>query len=70
MQLEGKLSTPPLMRNTFFQVRKLTIEIMKGLPPRVVFNRPAPFDQQTNCYTNEEIREDLDTMGMQRRGSA
>ena len=64
MQIERELSTPPLMRTLFNQVRNPTIELMKDLPPRVVFRHPPAAAVSANCYTDDNARTSLIAMGM------
>ena len=64
MQIERELSTQPLMRTLFNQVRNPTIELMKDLPPRVVFRHPPAAAVSANCYTDDNARTSLIAMGM------
>ena len=64
LHAERELSTPPLMRTLFNQVRNPTIELMKDLPPRVVFRHPPAAAVSANCYTDDNARTSLIAMGM------
>lgn len=70
MQNERAVSTPPRMRNMFNQVRNPTIELMKGLPPRVVFHHPPAITTSANCYTGGKAPAGLAAMGMRSKGGS